>query len=213
MEAYMAHTLTHRGHHVRERDDYDSTHLDDTVVHETRQRERYGGLNPGAAFFGWITATGIGVMLTGFLAAAGSAIALSNLSVPDVQGALNGETAQTVGLVSGAMLLLALFIAYYAGGYVAGRMSRFDGARQGAGVWIIGIAVTILLGALGAMLGSQYNLFQNLNLPALPVNQDSLTTGGLITSLLAVALTLLAAVMGGKVGERYHHKVDEAGAR
>jgi uncharacterized membrane protein len=50
-------------------------------------------------------------------------------------------------------------------------------------------------------------------LPALPVNQDSLTTGGLITSLLAVALTLLAAVMGGKVGERYHHKVDEAGAR
>ena len=44
---------------------------------------------------------------------------------------LSGGDAETIGLVGGALLLAALMIAYFAGGYVAGRMSRFDGARQG----------------------------------------------------------------------------------
>jgi hypothetical protein len=209
----MAHTLLHRGGHIRAHHNDDDTRVDDTAAYEALQRERYGGLNVGAAFFGWIVAMGISVLLTALLAAAGSAIALTTINVPDVQGALSGETVQTIGLVGGALLLLALATAYYAGGYVAGRMSRFNGIRQGLGVWVIGLIVTILLGILGVTVGAQYNLFQNLNLPALPVNQSTLTTSGLVTSLLALVITLLTAVIGGRMGERYHNKVDEAGVR
>ncbi len=36
-------------------------------------------------------------------------------------------------LLGGIALLVALIVAYYAGGYVAGRMSRFDGAPPGHG--------------------------------------------------------------------------------
>jgi hypothetical protein len=39
--------------------------------------------------------------------------------------------AGTIGIVAGIILLVVLVNAYYIGGYVACRMSRFDGARQG----------------------------------------------------------------------------------
>ena len=102
-------------------------------------------------------------------------------------------------------------IAYYSGGYVAGRMSRFDGARQGFGAWLFGIAVTIVLALAAVILGSEYNVLDQLNLPALPVGDATLTTGGAIALAAVVLGTLLAAVGGGKAGERYHHKVDRVG--
>lgn len=209
----MAHTLTHGSGHIHAQHEYNDIHTNDAAAYHALQHERFGGLHFGAAFFGWIVATGIGVLLVALLAATGAAIALSTLNVPNIQGALNGDTAQAIGLVGGILFLLALLIAYYAGGYVAGRMSRFDGARQGLGVWVIGLTATLVLGILGAALGSQYNLLQSLNLPALPENPSSLTAGGLITSLLAAALTLLAAIMGGRAGEHYHQKVDTISAR
>ena len=112
-------------------------------------------------------------------------------------------------LVAGAIaLLVVLMIAYYCGGYVAGRMSRFDGARQGFGAWMFGIAVTILLALAAVILGSEYNVLDQLNLPSLPVGESTLTTGGAIALAAIVLGTLLAAIVGGKAGERYHRKVD-----
>jgi predicted outer membrane lipoprotein len=111
------------------------------------------------------------------------------------------------------MLLIALAISYFAGGYVAGRMSRFDGARQGVGVWIIGLLITLALGAIGAAFGAKYNALQQVNLPHIPISQGGFTKGGLIVALVTVAVTLLAAAFGGITGVKYHHKVDRAGAR
>ena len=42
-----------------------------------REREQYGGVKIGAAFFGWLTATGTAVLLTALLAAAGVAVGLA----------------------------------------------------------------------------------------------------------------------------------------
>ena len=42
-----------------------------------RQRDEYGGLNWGAAFFGWLVAVGIAVILLAILSAAGTAFGLS----------------------------------------------------------------------------------------------------------------------------------------
>jgi hypothetical protein len=204
----MAHALTHRNVNVRDHDNdhdtMDNGH-EHAVVNKDLQYTRFGGFHFGAAFFGWLVATGLSTMLTALLAAAGSAVALSTVDT------VTSGTATTVGLLSGLLFLLALGIAYYAGGYVAGRMARFDGARQGVGVWAIGLILTIVLGVLGAAIGSQYNLLQQLNLPALPVDGSSFTTGGLITGILAVLVTLMAAILGGKAGERYHNRIDATG--
>ena len=111
------------------------------------------------------------------------------------------------------MLLAILLIAYYAGGYVAGRMSRFSGPKQGLGVWIIALVVTVVLAVAGAVLGAEYNVLSQLNLPRIPIGEGALTTGGLIALAAIVLGTLLAAVAGGKAGTHYHRKIDRAGAR
>jgi amino acid transporter len=170
-----------------------------------RQRDEFGGINWGAAFFGWVVAIGIGVLLTAIVSAAGAAIGLTNQNTAKAHAA-------TISIVGGALLIAIAVIAYYAGGYVAGRMSRFDGARQGFGVWTIGLVVTLLVAAAGAILGDQYNVFEQLNLPRIPVSTSDLTTGGAIALAAIVLSSLIGAVLGGKVGQRYHRRVDRAAA-
>jgi hypothetical protein len=172
-----------------------------------RQRDEYGGINWGAAFFGWLVAVGIGALLTAFVSAAGAAVAIS-----EIESATEAvANADTIGIVGVLALFAIALIAYFAGGYVAGRMSRFDGARQGVGVWAWSIIAVIVLAILGAIAGSEYNLFADLNLPRIPVDEGDLATGGVILLVVVLVGTLLAAMAGGRAGERYHRRVDAAG--
>jgi hypothetical protein len=175
-----------------------------------RQREEYGGINWGAAFFGWLVAIGVAALLTAILSAAGAAIGLTESS-PSQAGSQAESNAGTVGIAGGIILLAILGIAYYAGGYVAGRMSRFDGPRQGIATWVIGLIVTVVLAVAGVVLGAKYNVLSQLNLPRIPVDEGSLTTGGLIALVAIVLVTLLAAALGGKQGTHYHRKIDRTG--
>jgi amino acid transporter len=170
------------------------------------QREEHGGLNWGAAFFGWLVAIGVASLLIAVLSAAGAAIGLTKTSASDASG-----SAGTVSIVGGIVMLVILLIAYYAGGYVAGRMSRFDGPRQGLGTWLLGLIVTVVLAVAGVLLGAKYNVLSQLNLPRIPVDEGSLTTGGLIALAAIVVGTLLAAMAGGKQGTHYHRKIDRTG--
>jgi hypothetical protein len=177
-----------------------------TSPNRRRQHEEYGGFNLGAAMFGWLVAVGIAALLIAALSAAGAAIGLTSLSGSEAR-----SSAATVSIVGGVLFVLVLAVAYFAGGYVAGRMSRFDGARQGFGVWVFGLLVTIVLAALGAIAGSKYNLLGQLNLPRIPIDEGSLATGGAIALAVILVVTLVAALLGGKTGERYHRKVDRLG--
>ncbi len=175
-----------------------------TRQEQERRRElsRLRGFNLGAALFGWLVVIGIAALLTAGLAATGAAIALTGDQVTKDVAALS---------VTGAVLLLiVLFIAYYAGGYVAGRMSRFSGATQGFGVWLIGLLVTVALAIVGALAGSQYNLLSQLRLPSVPVNGQSFAAGAAIAVVAIAVVTLAAAMLGGTMGLRYHHRVDRA---
>jgi uncharacterized membrane protein len=172
-----------------------------------RQRDEYGGINWGAAFFGWLVAVGIGALLTAFVSAAGAAVAIS-----EIESATEAvANADTIGIVGVLALFAIALIAYFAGGYVAGRMSRFDGARQGVGVWAWSIFAVIVLAILGVIAGEEYNLFADLNLPRIPVDEGDLTTGGVILLVIVLVGTLLASMAGGKAGERYHRRVDAVG--
>ena len=173
---------------------------------QQRQREEFGGVNWGSGFFGWLVAVGIATLLTALLSAAGAAVGLTDVSSQEASA-----KADTVGIIGGVLLLVILLVAYYAGGYVAGRMSRFAGPRQGLAVWIIGLVVTVILAAAGALLGAKYNVLGQLNLPRIPVDEGTLTTGGLIALAAIVIGTLLAAIAGGKAGTHFHRKVDRAG--
>lgn len=170
------------------------------------QREEFGGFSWASVFFGWLVAVGLAAILTAVLSGAGAAIGITELSGDEVS-----DNAETVGLAGGILLLAVLLVSYYAGGYVAGRLARFDGARQGFGVWVVGLALTLAFAAFAAIAGSEWNIFEQLNLPRIPVDEGTLTTGGAITLAAIVAGTLVAAVAGGKFGERFHRKIDQVG--
>jgi hypothetical protein len=168
-----------------------------------RQRAEFGGINWGASFFGWLVAVGIAALLTSLLVAAGAAIGLNESDVTN--------DADEINLGGGIALVVVLVLAYYAGGYVAGRMSRFDGARQGLATWAIALIVTVGLALVAVIFGDEYNVLERLNLPSIPVGDETLATGAIIALAAIVVGTALAAMAGGKIGERYHRRVDRAG--
>jgi hypothetical protein len=168
------------------------------------QRERWGGSDGPAIFFGWLSALGLAALLLAIVAAAGTSLGFANNVTK--QDATNN--AGTIGIVGAAILVIILLLAYYCGGYVAGRMARFDGGRQGFRVWLLGLIVTIAAAVAGWIGGEKYNVFHQLNLPRIPVKEGAITTGAIITLAVVLIGTLLAAMVGGKAGDRYHRRVD-----
>ena len=176
-----------------------------------REKEQFGGIQVGSAFFGWLAATGTAVLLTALVAAAGTAVGLATNT--DVNEAANqAVTNQTVGLTGIIALLVILFVAYYCGGYVAGRMARFNGAKQGLMVWIWALIAAIIVAMLGLLAGQQFNILANLNsFPRIPVNEGQLNTMSIIAAVVVAVVALIGAVLGGLAGMHFHRKVDRAG--
>ena len=174
-----------------------------------RQREQFGGMKFGSAFFGWLAATGMAVLLTALVAGAGTAFGTD----PQRPGARSHHgDVQTVGLVGGIVVAAVIFLAYFCGGYVAGRMARFNGLKQGIAVWIWAIIIAIIVAIIGAIAGSQFDLMANLNgFPRIPVNEGTLTTAGVITAVGVAVVSLVGAILGGLAGMRFHRRVDKAG--
>ena len=195
--------------------DDDGTDIDPSAQHRADVRTSaatevdpaYRGFKGGAAFFGWLVAIGLIALLTGIV----GAIAAGVDYAITIDWTAAKDDAGTIGIASGAVLLLILAIAYYNGGYVAGRLARFDGARQGFGVWLIGVVVTVIVAGIAGLAGSQYDVLDRVDLPSLPIADDTLTTGGLVALVAAVVVTLFAALIGGKAGQRYHRRIDNSG--
>lgn len=184
-----------------------------TVV--DREHERFGGVKAGSAFFGWLTATGTAVLLTAIASAAGSAVALAT---GNTTGSVKAATtavasnATTIGIAGGITLLVILLISYFCGGYVAGRMARFDGAKQGFAVWVWAIVIAAVVAIVGAIAGSKYNVLSTLNsFPRIPVHEGHLTSGAIVAAVIFAVAALIGAVLGGLAGMRFHRKVDRAG--
>lgn len=203
------HPVDHPDDHPVDRYVEDRERLDRPEHDDTEAREQFGGLNWGSCFFGWLVAIALSILLTSIVGAVVAALG-SNASVSQSEAQ---RQAGTIGIAAAVTLLVVLAIGYWAGGYVAGRMSRFDGGRQGVGVWVIGLVVTVVAIALGAIFGNQYNLLDRVSLPRIPLATDQIGWGAVITAVAVLVVTLLAAVLGGKIGHRYHDRVDRAAWR
>jgi hypothetical protein len=177
-----------------------------------KQKEQFGGMQFGTAFFGWLTATGAAVLLTALVAGAGAAVGLGSETDPAQAGEAAAENAATVGIIGAIVLAVVVFVAYFCGGYVAGRMARFSGAKQGIAVWLWALIVAVVLAIVGAIAGSQFNILADLNsFPRIPVNEGDLALGSIITAIAIALVSLGGAILGGVAGMRYHRKVDKAG--
>ncbi|MEV4514261.1 hypothetical protein AB0K00_35540 [Dactylosporangium sp. NPDC049525] len=203
-ETVVDHDTDTRSSDLDDRRDMDR----ETVV--ARERERYGGVKVGAAFFGWLTAVGMAVLLTALLGAAGTAISLATGT--DLGNAAAAQGSETIGVLGTLALLIITFVAYYCGGYVAARMARFNGVKQGVAVWIWAVVIAAVVAVLGLVAGDRYDVLARLNsLPRVPVNEGTVTTAGIIALLAVAVVSLLGAILGGLAGMRFHRNVDRTG--
>ena len=129
---------------------YETPRHDDVIA---REKARFGGMKFGSAFFGWLTAIGTVVLLTAVVTAIGAALGIgTGTTVEEAADAAAGDPA-TFSIIGAVAIAVVLFVAYLAGGYVAGRMARFSGALQGLAVWLWGIIIAIVVAVVSLIAG------------------------------------------------------------
>lgn len=187
----------------------DTTRRTETVE-ETRPaygiaaaRDRFGGIDLPASFVGMLTALALVAILGSIVGAIVGAVGY--------QTGLDEETVEDISTASLIGGLAILFLAYLVGGWAAGRIARYDGARNGlmTGVWTIVLAAILsALAAWGiAETDAETDVLRNVNMPQW-FSQDALTTGAIISGVIAVAVMLIAGLLGGTAGGLYHRRAD-----
>ena len=71
--------------------------------------------------------------------------------------------------------------------------------------------MALVIAAIAAIAGTQYDVFAQFNLPRLPVNEGQVTAVGAIAIGAAILAALIGALLGGLAGMRFHRRVDKAG--
>jgi hypothetical protein len=171
---------------------------------EARLRDMYGGIDWLAGFVGWIIA---GVALT-FLSLLASVVLVPLGFTLELDPGALGATAITGLIIIGVLL----FVAYYAGGYVAGRLARFDGGRNGAMVVVWGLVLGVLLAVAASFLPGEIFGFvqQFVTGSVVPAIGGLAGTGFLGLGILAgvILIALLGGFLGGRAGSRFHRRID-----
>jgi len=175
---------------------------------EDRLRDRYGGVDWLASFLGFVFA-----LVAGAIFSAVAAVVLAPLGF-----SLNLTGPLGAAVITGLVLLgVLIFLTYFFGGYVAGRLARFDGGRNGAMllVWFF-IAILVLALVAGVFSGflpagvseSVGNLLDGVSSTV-----GDLTAAGAVGIAVAVGMLLLALLggfLGGRLGDRYHAEIDRS---
>jgi hypothetical protein len=161
-------------------------------------RERFGGLDIPAGIVGAVTALASAAILAGLVTAV-----IGTIGSPD-NLTRNAEELPTWSLFAGVAVL---FVAYLIGGWVAGRMARYDGARNGFATGIWTLLIVGLLAAIGAWIDVEYNGLFHIERPQW-LAWDALTWESLVGAGAAILAIFVGGTIGGMWGERFHRRVD-----
>ena len=160
--------------------------------------DRFGGIDIPASIVGMLTALSTTLIVAGLVGAAVGAVGYQTGLEQDA------EDLSIWSMIGGVAVL---FVAYVIGGWAAGRIARYDGARNGfaTGVWTL--VFVGILAALGAWIGSEYDVFRNVDLPQW-FSSDALTTAAIISGVAAILAMFVGGILGGMWGEYYHRRAD-----
>lgn len=172
-------------------------------------RDIYGGVDWLASFAGFIFT----LLFSALLGAGAALLLLAPLGLQEslASGRLTSNT------ITGFTVVAAVaFFSFLFGGYLSGRMARYDGGRNGAMVLLWLILVAALLLVLSGVLGQVISGTITGNLVGEILNFGTTTTeqlralgvsGAVLAGGVALA-ALLGGMLGGRMGSRYHREID-----
>jgi hypothetical protein len=171
-----------------------------------RERQEFGGrIQWEAVFFGLLAA--IGLMASLAAMALGGMVAAGVTSFSDPAGDLVDHMMTAGGAIPVAILALG----FLTGGYVAARMARFDGWRQGLGIWLVTLFIGLAVAVTAWISGGDPDPTKSITLPSNPIDEGPLSHSGWIILAAAAIVALVFSLVGGVLGERFHRAVDRAG--
>src|SRR5215208_4110522 len=198
---------------VRDATPYPRGYFEAVEEREDRLRDMYGGVDWLASFLGFVFSV---VIASVFSTVAGLVLVPLGFP-PEISGGQLGASVLT-GL---AVLGVLIFLTYFFGGYVAGRLARFDGGRNGAMVlaWtfivalILALVTVVFSGFLpaGAAEGIR-NLGQGTASAAGSLASSLAGAGvaGIVVAVAALLLALLGGFFGVLLGGTDHTEIDRA---
>ena len=194
---------------VRDATPYPRGYFEEAEEREDRLRDMYGGVDWLASFLGLVFAIVLGAV---FSAVAGLVLVPFGIT-PALS---NGQIGASV-ITGLAILGVLIFLTFFFGGYVAGRLARFDGGRNGAMVlvWVFIVVLILALAAVifsGFLPGGMAEGIANLVDRTVSVAGNLAGAGvvGIVTAVAALLIALLGGFLGGRMGSRYHTEIDRA---
>jgi hypothetical protein len=173
---------------------------------QRRERQEFGGrIQWEAVFFGLLAAVGMAATLVAMVL--GGLVAAGVTSFGEDAGALVDRMMAGGGAIAVAILALS----YLTGGYVAARMARFDGWRQGLGICLLSALILLAAAITAWIAGGRLDPTESITLPGNPVDEGPLHQGAAVIAPILILVPLAMALIGGVLGDRFHRAVDRVG--
>jgi hypothetical protein len=160
-----------------------------------------GSVSVASVFAGTLVAFGATVLLLGLAAAVASGF--------DLDAHLADNQWREAGAVGGAVVAVAIFLAYLFGGYTAGRMARRQGVLHGALVAftsLVAIAVVVVVARLITKVDGE-SILRDLRSVGVPTTRSEWGDVATVAGFAALAATFIGSVAGGGWGERWHTRL------
>jgi hypothetical protein len=113
----------------------------------------------------------------------------------------------TFGMGSAVTVTVVAFVAYWFGGYVAGRMARRAGLVNGLAVFALAVLLVAVVGAIAASQADTESIQANLRSLGLPTTGAEWAGVGTVAGAGTLVGMLVGAGIGGVVGERWHSEL------
>ena len=194
---------------VRDATPYPRGYFEAVEEREDRLRDMYGGVDWLASFLGFV----FSVVLASVFSTVVGLVLVPLGFPPEISGGQLGASVLT-GL---AVLGVLIFLTYFFGGYVSGRLARFDGGRNGAMVlaWTFIVVLIVALVAVvfsGFLPSGAADIIVGIAQTSRSAADGLAGTGvaGIVVAVAALLLALFGGFFGGRLGSRYHTEIDRA---
>ncbi len=120
---------------------------------------------------------------------------------------LTSNDYRELGIGAAVVAGLVLFLSYFFGGYISGRLARRAGALNGGLVLVVALLIGAVVALVVGTQGDTEALARDLRVIGVPTSGEDYASVATIAGIVALVAMLAGSVLGGLTGERWHGKL------